>query len=126
MKEHPRALIAAVHKDAGGDGWSSSDSFQSPPKPSGEVLDRATKVLWNTLRSSAVLIQSSFFLSNTEIKSMTVETGVSGDYATALDFDHRSQNLVLWLWLTIASTFLKANIFFRIVVGRAAMDEHRD
>ena len=56
LKEHPRILMAAVHKDAGRDGWSSPARFQSPPKPSGDVLDRTIKVLWNKLRASRVYI----------------------------------------------------------------------
>ena len=118
--------MVAVHKEAGGDRWSSPARFQSPPKTSGDVLDRATKVLWKKLRASKVLVQSSFFLSNTEMKSMIVEMGVSEEYATELDFDHRSWNLVLWLWLTITLTFLKALVSLQIVVGIAAIDERRD
>ena len=77
MKEQPRALMAAVQKEAGGDGRSSPDRFQSPPKTSGDVLDKTQKVLVNIVQASGVLVHSSFFLSSAEMKSMIVLTGVS-------------------------------------------------
>ena len=115
--------MAAVHKEAGGDGWSSPVRFQSPLKTSGDVLDRAMKVLLSKLRASKVLVQSSLFLSSAEMKSMIVETGVSEEYGTELNFDHRTWNLVLLVRLSIAQTVLKGLIFFQIEFGMAAIDE---
>ena len=117
--------MAAVHKEAGGDGWSSPVRFRSLLKTSGDILDRAQKVLVSKLRASKVLVQSSLFLSNAEMKSMIVETGVSEDYGMELKFDHRIWNLVLLVRLSIARTVLKGLIFFQVEVRMAAIDTRR-
>ena len=122
-KEQPKTMIAVVHKGDAEEELRSQFLFQSPIKTSGEVLERATKVWWNNVRASTVFIQSSFFLTRTELNAIIFETGVVGECLSVLKCAQNSPNSVLAS--LISPTSFKGLTFFQTDWGMAAEDAER-
>ena len=78
-------LLAAAHTAVADEGRRSPFVVQADPNTSGDVLDKARKILKRSqvvLKRSQVVglfVHGSFFLTIVEIKSVSTENGVDGE-----------------------------------------------